>query len=282
MVYFFLGLGLAYFAGCYFLASRYVRPGAKNAGPPPEGFAQSVGYNSWVSDSMQSGNPVFILVHGYGGSQYGWSDVASALRKKGYGVVIPALPGHDNRTEETSGFGIKESQIVLDGAKWIREKAGEDTKIVLVGISMGGAACWLAAERDPKIHAVATEGSFARLEPATKSWFDRKAPGASTYLAPVIWFAKRMSGVDPSTVNPVEAAAKWKGKRSLVIHGDIDELFPLANGEELAKAAGCELWTVKGAPHAHCSDINLEKYVDRLVRLAVSTDETDGHATDLP
>lgn len=282
MVFFFLGLGLAYVAGCYYLASQYVRPGTQNAGPPPEGFAQSVGYNSWVSDTLQSGKPVFVLVHGYGGTQYGWKDVASALREKGYGVVIPALPGHDNRTDEMSGFGVKESQVILDGATWIREKAGEDTKIVLVGISMGGAACWLAAEKDPEIHAVATEGSFARLDVATKSWFNRKAPGSSTYLAPVIWFAKRMTGIDPATVNPVESAAKWKGKRSLVIHGESDELFPMSNAQELSEAAACELWAVNGAPHAHCSTINVDKYVDRLVRLAVSTDETEGRPRDIP
>lgn len=267
VLYFIAGLGLAYVVGCYFLASRYVRPGTQNGGPPPEGFALAVGFNSWVSDTLQSGKPVFVLVHGYGGTQYGWRDVAGALRDKGYGVVIPALPGHDNRTEETSGFAIKESQILVDGAKWIREKSGDQTKIVLVGISMGGAACWIASEKDPSIHAVASEGSFARLEPATKSWFNRKAPGASTYLAPVIWIAKKLSGVDPGDVNPVEAAAKWRGKPSLVIHGDLDELFPLANGKELAEAAGTELWTVKGATHAHCSDIDLDKYVENLEKL---------------
>lgn len=265
--YFFLGLGLAYIVGCYYLASKYVRPGTQNAGPPPDGFAQSVGYNSWVSDTLQSGKPVFVLVHGYGGSQYGWRDVASALRAKGFGVVIPALPGHDNRQDEKCGFGISESKTILEGADWIREKAGKDAKIILVGISLGGAASWLAAEQDPNFYAVATEGSFARLEPATRSWFNRKTPGATTYLAPVIWFAKRMSGVDPSTVNPVEAAAKWRGKPALVIHGDTDELFPIENGKQLAEAAGCKLWTVKGAPHAHCSSINLEKYVEQLVQL---------------
>ncbi len=268
VVFFFLGLGLAYVAGCYYLASKYVRPGTPNAGPSPEGFAQSVGYNSWVSDTLQSGKPVFVLVHGYGGTQYGWKDVAGQLRDKGFGVVIPALPGHDNRADETCGFAVKESQIVLDGVKWIRDKAGAETQVILVGISMGGAACWLASEQDPTIYAVATEGCFARLEPATKNWFDRKASGASTYLSPVIWFAKRMTGIDPATVNPVESAAKWKGKRSLIIHGSSDELFPLSNGEALAEAAGTKIWIVNGAPHAHCSTLNVDKYVGQLVALA--------------
>ncbi|MBC8063760.1 MAG: alpha/beta fold hydrolase [Chlorobia bacterium] len=268
VIYFFVGLSLAYVVGCYYLASKYVRPGTTNAGPPPIGLSQTTGINAWAS-AIKPGQSVYILVHGYGGSQFGWTDVANGLADMGVGVVIPALPGHDNRTNETSGFALKESQIVLDTVNWAREKAGKDVKIVLVGISMGGAACWLASERDPTIHAVATEGSFARLGPATASWFDRKAPGASTYLAPVIWFAKRMSGVDPALVNPVEAAAKWKGKPSLVIHGDEDQLFPVENGKELAAASGGVCWIVKGATHAHCSDVNLREYVLKLAELSM-------------
>lgn len=268
LIYFFVGLSLAYVTGCYYLASKYVRPGTTNEGPPPRDFAQTTGINAWAS-KIEPGQSIYILVHGYGGSQFGWNDVADGLKDMGVGVVIPALPGHDNRTDETSGFALKESQIVLDTVQWARARAGKDVKIVLVGISMGGAACWLASERDPTIHAVATEGSFARLEPATKGWFNRKAPGASTYLSPVIWFAKRMSGVDPALVNPVEAAAKWRGKPSLVIHGDEDQLFPVENGKELATASGGELWIVEGATHAHCSDMNVREYVFKLAELAL-------------
>jgi pimeloyl-ACP methyl ester carboxylesterase len=267
VLYFGIGLLGAYGVGCYYLAAKYVRPGVSNVGPPPTGFLPAVGINAWTSD-LSHAKAVFVLVHGYGGNQSRWADTGNALTSKGFGVVIPALPGHDSRTEETCGFAIKESQVVLDTAAWIREHAGEDTEIVLVGISMGGAACWLASERDPKIHAVASEGAFARLEPATKRWFNAKVPGASTFLAPVIWFAKGMSGVDPATVNPVDAAAKWKGRPALVIHGDQDQLFATFDAEALAEASGADLWIVKGATHAQCCNVDLKAYVDRLVKLA--------------
>ncbi len=265
VVYFFIGLILAYVVGCFFLASRYVKPGVENDGPMPKGFLPAVGVNAWTSDFTNK--PVFVLVHGYGGNQSGWTQVATALANKGFGVVIPALPGHDNRIEETSGFAVKESEIVVKTVEWIREKAGENTKVVLVGISMGGAACWLATERI-KVEAVVSEGCFARLEPATKRWFDRKAPYASTYLAPVLWFAKSLSGVDPAMVNPVEHAGRWKGRPALIVHGDQDQLFTLDDAKQLATASGGELWIVPGATHAHCSDVDFEGYVSRLIALA--------------
>lgn len=267
VLYFLIGLGCAYLVGCYYLAAKYVRPAVTNDGPPPAGFLPAVGINAWTSD-LSGKEAVYVLVHGYGGSQSGWRDAALALRDKGFGVVIPALPGHDTRTEETCGFAIKESQIVLESVDWIRKHSGENTKVILVGISMGGAACWLASERDPKIHAIATEGSFARLEPATKRWFNAKLPGANVLLAPVVWFAKGMSGVDPATVNPVESAAKWKGKPALVIHGDQDKLFATSDAEALATASGAKLWIVKDAGHAKCCSVDLKAYVDRLSQLA--------------
>lgn len=267
VLYFFLGLACAYLVCCYYLASKYVRPAVGNDGPLPEGFLPAVGINAWTSDLSRS-SVVYVLVHGYGGNQSGFKEAALALRGRGFGVVVPALPGHDNRTEETCGFGIKESQIVLDTAKWVREKAGEDTKVILVGISMGGAACWLASERDPKIHAVVTEGCFARLGPATRRWFNTKMPGANVLLAPVVVFAKGLSGVDPNDVNPVEAAAKWKGRPALVIHGGQDRLFATSDAEALATASGAELWIVKDAAHAKCCDVDLKGYMDRLSKLA--------------
>jgi pimeloyl-ACP methyl ester carboxylesterase len=267
VIYFLLGLALAYFAGCFYLASKYVRPGVANDGPIPNGFHESSNPNAWISNDLPKSKSVFVLVHGYGGNQFGWRDVAKLLIDKDHGVVIPALPGHDNRLGETSGFAEKESTEVARTVDWIRAQASPGARIVLVGVSMGGAACWLATAKTSNIDAIATEGCFARLEPATNRWFDRKAPGASIYLAPVIWFAKKLSGVDPSNINPVEAAHMWKGKPSLVIHGSDDQLFDIADAKSIAEQSGGELWIVHGAGHAHCSDVDCDAYIGRLVKL---------------
>ena len=256
---------VAYFAVCYLLARKYVRPGGRYS-DPPEGFAHADGIDAWISHPKGETRPVFVLVHGYGGSQSGWSDVAMELRVRGYGVVIPALPGHASASKERSGFAVKESQLVANVVAWVRTEFGAERKVVLVGISMGGAACWLATEKDPGIAAVVSEGSFARLGPATRRWMNRKAPWASVALYPVTLMARKMSGVDPTKVNPVEAAAQWSGK-SLVIHGDADALFSLDEARELAEASGGDLWIVEGAGHAHCSSVDLIAYVDRITSI---------------
>jgi len=281
VLYFFAGLFIAYWAVCYYLAGKYVRPQVTNDGGPPKGFVAVSNPDAWVtpgtrekvfpakatSEEMAKDRPeyhVFILAHGYGGNQSSCTKVAEALAKDGYEVIIPAMPGHDNLTNETCGFGIKEAQKILDSVKWVRGNWEMRPHITLVGISMGGAACWLASEKDPSIDAVVTEGAFARLDVATNRWFNRKAAGASFFLRPVIWFASAMSGVSPGDVNPVEAAAKWKGKPALVIHGENDSLFAQDDAKDLADAAGAKLWIVPGASHAHCSDLCFDEYIERL------------------
>lgn len=269
VLYFFLGLFLAYGAVCYYLASQYVRPGIANEGPLPAGFTTEK--DLWVSDHLSDKKAVFVLAHGYGGTQSGWSQLAVELTARGYGVVIPAFPGHDDKTGETCGFGIKESQIVVDTVAWIRQQSkiqNQKPKIILLGVSMGGAACWLATEKDPTIDAIVTEGCFARLQPATDRWFNRKAPGASVYLRPVIWFASNLSGVNPADINPIEAAKKWKGKPCLVIHGENDNLFAAQDGMALAEASGTDLWIVPGASHAHCAEAAPQEYLKRITALA--------------
>ncbi|MBN9501993.1 MAG: alpha/beta fold hydrolase [Armatimonadetes bacterium] len=268
VTYFLVGLFVAYWVGCYYLAVKYVRPGTVNESGPPDTLRSIGNPIVWATPGLAEGvgsKPVFVVVHGYRGSQSGWAKVADSLSKRGFEVVVPALPGHDSRTDETSGFGRKESQVVVDCVAWARKQSVKPPKVYLLGVSMGGAACWLASEKDPTVDGVVTEGCFARLDEATRDWFDRKAPGSSVYLRPVIWFASWMSGVDPKTVNPVEAAAAWKGKPSLIIHGEDDQLFPTSNGRTLAGASGGELWIVPGAKHAECSNVAFDEYLNRLV-----------------
>jgi len=269
----FLGI---YFIVCFVLAWTYLHPPRQvmptpadlsdvmiptDGGPDPAfvtpGLAQS-----------KASPVVFIFAHGYGGDRSGWTDLMSALEKQGYESIAPAMPGQDASPESTVGFGPKEAKVLVNTVAWVRQHALNKPKIVLVGVSMGGAAAWLASEMDPSVDGVITEGAYARFDEAMKGWFEGRAPGSSVYLRPVVWFASWMSGGKPSDIRPVEAAAKWKGRPALVIHGDADTLMPLSFAQQLSSAAGCELWRVRRATHAHCVDVAGPEYVKRLVVFA--------------
>lgn len=261
---------------CWQLAQRYLRPSTDPLGLVPAGFAESKlnlpegEVEAWTTPTVIGGNaPVFVMVHGYGGSQSFWAGVGMDLAKADFDVVIPKLPGHQDPSDATTGFGLKEARRVKTIVDLIRSTpGGKSRSIVLLGVSMGGAACWLATDMGADVDGVVTEGAFARFDDATESWLNHAFPGGSVILRPVVWIASAQSGLQPSDIIPERAAKRWKSRPALVIQGTEDRLIPMRQAELLAAAAGCELWKVEGARHAQCSDTAGREYIRRLIEFA--------------
>lgn len=271
----FLGLFGAYAGAMFAMARAYVSPprqidtapsGVTIIETPGPGYPLSVWSNGVP---LEPGTDAcVILVHGYGGSAAAWTPMQSRLASAGVPSFAPEMRAHGRSRAERVSFGPGEAEEVLSVVRWVREQSPK-CRVVLAGISMGGAACWLAAAQAPEsVHAIMSEGAFARLAPATDRFLDRVVPGGSVLLAPVKWLGRRWTGVDPATVNPVEAAASWRGRPACVAHGGRDRLIPFADAEALAKAAQCELWAVPSARHAHVLDADPDAYARRILELA--------------
>ena len=268
------GLGV-YLALCTYLGYQYVHPVRQT--PQKPSFSVDVSIPSpnglipaWSSPNLaaKKGSPVvFVLAYGYGGTRESWAPMLRALPKAGYDCVTACMPGQESSPEREVGFGFREAKAILDTVKWVRGQYQKPPKIVLLGVSMGGAASWIASEMDPSIDAVVTEGAYARFDEAMNNWLNRKMPGSPFYLKPMIWIASAMNHVDPAEIVPERSAAKWH-KPALVIQGADDTLIPMAHAERLAKAASCPLWIVPGAQHAKCSLVDEKGYLNHLVKLA--------------
>jgi uncharacterized protein len=264
---------LFYVGTCYMLARMYLGPRPSNPPIPQGAIAVEIPGNdypipAWHSPNLLKAPVVFVCVHGYGGSRGAWSDVLTELPAHGYGVVVPALPGHDVSPDQTRGFGGKESEVVVKTIAWVRSQSTVKPKIVLLGVSMGGSSAWLASAKDPGVDAVITEGAFARLDPIIDSWFDHIVWNGRIFFRPVRWMASGMSGIDPSSINPVEDAAKWKGRPALVIHCEGDTLIPESNAQALANAAGCEIWRIPNSGHAQGIGVAKDEYLKKLIEMA--------------
>src|SRR5947209_13791812 len=99
-----------YLGFCYVLARMYLGPRSSNP-PLPNGAvavdipAAHYPIPAWYSPNLAKAPVVFVCVHGYGGSRVAWSDLLTDLPAHGYGVIVPALPGHDVSKDQTRGFG---------------------------------------------------------------------------------------------------------------------------------------------------------------------------------
>lgn len=266
-----VGLAVLYLAVCFLLAYKYVYPVRFEEGDLPHWATETTipgsNYDIPVWLGEERGAPVYILVHGYGGSRGDWTTLGELLAKNGT-VIVPATTGQTVSPGKAVGFAVAEAEEIIACARWAKQEYGKDTPVVVVGISMGGAASWLAAANEPDLFsAVVSEGAFSQLDTATDDFLSSRIRGGSNVFRPVKTFGHWISKCDPKTVRPIDAAKKWAGRPALVIHGGNDELFPPVHAEALSQAAGCELWIVKGARHAGVSQIAADEMAERIVNL---------------
>lgn len=225
---------------------------------------------AWVNPAFRTSSTIFVLVHGYGGTRGRWGPIMADLEARGIGAIAPAMPGQDASPFRQVGFGVAEAQVVCETVTWVRQTRGTNIKIILCGASLGGAACWLASERIPDVSGVVTEGAFARFDESMNAWFDRALPLGRFFLRPVVWIARARTGINPSTIVPMDAARHWRGRPALVIQGADDTLITGDHARRLSDAAQCELWTVSGARHVDCYEINPPAYIDKICRFAAA------------
>ncbi|RYG18679.1 alpha/beta fold hydrolase [bacterium] len=276
---FLLVLFLAYAAFCYQAANAYLHPWRETYPAPLDVKEAKVGnVPVWATPGLLDGHPseaVFVLAHGYGGTRATWNGLLHDLRKAGIDAVAPAMPGQDTNPDDSVGFGKKEARTIIECADWCRAKGAK--KVVGLGVSLGGAATWLASAEDPKaLDGVISDAAFALFTEAMEKAFSYRLPLGGVILRPVVWIAKAKSGIDPGTIRPIEAAAAWKGRPALVIQGTADRLIVPSNGERLAEAAGCPIWRVEGAEHAMDYSTDPEGYAKRVIQFARAIKSTKG------
>ena len=93
-------------------------------------------------------NTVAILCHGYRGTAYrDFSGGASEVLKYGYNMILIDERAHGQSEGHSITFGVREVQDLLKWVEYARERFGKEIKLVLVGISMGGATVLMAADK---------------------------------------------------------------------------------------------------------------------------------------
>ncbi|RYG45262.1 alpha/beta fold hydrolase [bacterium] len=258
----------AYVAVCFRLADNYVHPHRYPAGPVSDALADrkipldGLNVPVWTNAKFDPKGTVFVFSHGYGGNRAHWSDLMKRLAKAGYSSVALSMPGQDESPVEGVGFGVGEAETIRSAAAWLRSQGAR--KVVGVGLSMGGAATWLASDA---LDAVVTDAAYPTFDQASERFLDRALPKASLLLRPMILIGANKADVVPSEIRPVDVAAGFKGP-ALVIQGADDRLFPTTFADELSKAAHCDKWLVPGAGHADCASMAEEEYAHRLVGIA--------------
>ncbi len=202
---------------------------------------------------------VVVFLHGWGDNRNQSLEYAPFLQSAGWDVFAFDFRAHGESGGDATTVGLREV-LDVEAALGIVEAraAGADTRIVLFGVSMGGATA-LNAAADPRVDAVVVDSAFAELGNIAKNSIHEFTGLPKWPFGPLsVQFASWRLGVDVGDNRPAEAARDL-GKPVLVIQGADDNVArPVDDGERIADAVGptATYWLVPDAAHveAHSTD----------------------------
>jgi pimeloyl-ACP methyl ester carboxylesterase len=234
-------LVLAYFAAVLLLQRRilFPRPTSRAVPNRPDGVAQvwlptAVGpVEAWYLPPIESPAgpaPAIIFFHGNGELIDWLPREFDEPRRWGLGVLLVEFPGYGRSSGSPSESSI--TSAALAAHDWARAQAFIDGKrLVAYGRSLGGAAAMLVAAN--------------RTTPALvlESTFTSVRSFAHQFAVP------RFAILDP--FDNLDRIKTYPGS-VLVLHGEQDELVPVAHGAALARAARKSEFHVLPCGHNDC------------------------------
>ena len=133
------------------------------------------------------GRTACLLIHGFIGSPTDWGKIPKRLHEAGYSVYVPLLPGHGTDPRDFSKVSADDLIRTVSYAYSNLKK--KYNRVVLAGLSMGGALSLLAAA-DQKVDALILLAPYLRIK--HQAWYLFPAEGYHRVLAPFIPYIYRL------------------------------------------------------------------------------------------
>lgn len=212
--------------------------------------------------------PIELMFHGYRGD--GERDLSTGIRRAkecGRNVLIVDQRGHGKSEGHTISFGINER---LDCLVWINkviEVFGQDTKIILTGISMGAATVMMASNLDLPSNVIGILADCGYDSPKNiiiKYINDLHLPAKIFY--PFVKLGALIFGhFNIEKASPIESVKEAKVP-IIFIHGEKDTFVPCSMSEKLYKEciSRKQLTIIKNAEHGISYLFEPETYVSAL------------------
>ena len=226
---------------------------------PPGQFAEVNGIRMHYQ-ILGNGEPL-LLLHGFGACGADWADIADALARD-YRVIIPDLRGHGWSTNPSNRFTMRQSSediaALLDHLGLQRVKA--------IGISAGGMNLLHLATREPdRLETLILIGAanhypqqaidileqveWESLPPFLKDMYRTCASRGDDQVRELVRQFGALPDQDGDMAFTPEQLQTIRA-RTLIVHGDRDEFFPVAVLIEMYRAIrGAQLWIVPNGDH---------------------------------
>ena len=206
---------------------------------------------------------VCLMLHGYRGTaRRDFSGGAYEMISKGYNVVLVDQRSHDKSSGHTITFGVREKYDVNSWLNYIKKEFGEDKRIVLIGISMGGATALLSCDLLTSKDKVIADCPYT----SPKEIIYQRITAISKPFAGFLYFLTNLSLLifGHTSLNKDRADEHVKKAKCpiLIIHGSGDQLVPYQFSYRLKELFPDKITYVlfDGAVHGLCYINDTNKY----------------------
>lgn len=200
--------------------------------------------------------PVQLMLHGY--RSHAFRDCSgghSLARKLGYNVFIPDQRAQGNSGGRTITFGIKERKDCLCWIRYLNERFGPDTPIILSGLSMGAATVLMASglELPENVSCIIADSPYsAPIAIIEKVARDLHYP--ASLCRPFAYLGARLFGGFSLGSCSAKDAVQHAKVPILLLHGEDDRMVPCSMSLEIAAncASRIQVVTFPDAGHGLC------------------------------
>jgi fermentation-respiration switch protein FrsA (DUF1100 family) len=213
---------------------------------------------------VEDGAPLAIGFHGYKSCWLtdfcGGADIAFQMKQN---VLLIDERAHSRSQGRSITFGIKERQDLLCWIDYAVNRFGSDIKILLYGVSMGGATVLMASELElpPNVKGIIADCPYS--SPLDIILAVGKQTGYPPKLIRpfIILGAKLFGGFDVQEITAEEAVKHIKVP-ILIIHGAEDSFVPPEMSKCISEANPdmVQRFTFPGADHALSYMVDTQRY----------------------
>ena len=180
----------------------------------------------------EGSNEYVILFHGYRRTaRRSFCGLTMDLLKEKRNVILVDQRAHGLSGGHQTTFGKKEQYDVVSWANFVKERFGEDSKIVVGGVSLGAASVLFAADKLDENVKIISDSPYYTLKEVFKQTI-RLYKLSPIFFYPLAVLAARMYCHMNLKCDAIESVGKSKNK-ILIIHSNEDKLVPYQKSEKV-------------------------------------------------
>ena len=211
--------------------------------------------------------PVVLMLHGNGANRAQFRGHIGWLNQAGYAAMTLDFRGHGESAAKGKSFGLFEARDAEAAVAWIKQNHPQ-SKIGVIGVSLGGAAALLGDDGPLPVDAMVLKAVYPDIDRAIRNRAQTVVgPYLSSIVTPLLTYqSPLLYGEWPDRISPI-AAARSFAKPALVIGGGGDIYTPQEETIALAKALGgpSDVWIVADLSDDQLSDFDSPEYQARVL-----------------